>query len=55
MSTVDTNKVEMHISGDVKVKLWQNGHYGLHKHNFISSHSVTNDVKHYIKFCKILV
>ena len=50
-SKVDTNNVETYILGDFNIKLWENGHYVFQKDNFLSCHSVPNDVKNYFDFC----
>ena len=51
LSKVDINNVETYILGDFNINLWQNVHYVFQKHNFLSRHSVPNDVKNYSDFC----
>ena len=49
MKTCLINNVETYILGDFN--LWQNGHYFFQKQNFLSCHSIQNDVKNYFDFC----
>ena len=52
LSKVDTNNVETYILGDFNINLWENGHV-FQKDNFLSCHSVLNDVKNYFDFCNV--
>ena len=54
LSKEDTKNVETYILGDFNLNFWWNDHYVFQKHNFLSCHSVLNDVKNTLNSAQCL-